>query len=221
MHWMNDVALPSREFSIGVFLVLLLVLSASLAMFWVLLRRWTIHRQWTLLGAWASRHGFALKLGDESLPAPTELWASFRPRVRIELSEPRTRVLEIETDAIPGLPTDRNARWRVLIRRIEPTWPATALRPVAHAAGVIDLFSLSSYPSLASTDRFVVFGSDAKAARILSGSMLRALLPPDIGLAVVGQHMMLDFSHRAFDPIEFDRMIALAEQLATHLPELA
>jgi hypothetical protein len=66
--------------------------------------------------------------------------------------------------------------------------------------------------------RFVVFGSDSHAARILSKSEARALLPPDIGLILHGQHLVLDFSARPFDGIELGRMVALADQLAGHLP---
>ena len=38
------------------------------------------------------------------------------------------------------------------------------------------------------------------------------------GLLLHGQHLVLDFSSRPFDRLEFTRMIALAEQLLAHLP---
>jgi hypothetical protein len=68
------------------------------------------------------------------------------------------------------------------------------------------------------TDRFIVFGTDSAAARALSKSHARALLPPDVGLLLHGRHVVLDFSTRPFDGIELGRMVALAEQLVQHLP---
>ena len=56
-------------------------------------------------------------------------------------------------------------------------------------------------------------GTEPTAARDLARSTLMALLPPDLGLLLVGRHLLLDFSARPFDPIEFGRMIALADQL--------
>ena len=44
------------------------------------------------------------------------------------------------------------------------------------------------------------------------------LLPPDIGRVLRGQHLVLVFSSRPFVPIVFDRMLALAAQLAAQLP---
>jgi hypothetical protein len=52
----------------------------------------------------------------------------------------------------------------------------------------------------------------------LSKSQARALLPPDIGMLLHGQYMVLDFSSRPFDGIELGRMVALAEQLEQHIP---
>jgi hypothetical protein len=48
--------------------------------------------------------------------------------------------------------------------------------------------------------------------------MLRALTPPNVGLLLHGQRLILDFSHRPFDEIELTRMTSLAEQLVAHLP---
>jgi hypothetical protein len=217
MLWIQAEA-PAAPISPWIVLTLVLIVAASSSVFWILVRRWTTHRYWHLLAAWAGARRFRLTRGDGERPAPLEQWASVNPRVELLLAGSGTHIMEVLTDAIPGLPRDQVARWRVLVREIEHAWPPTALRPVMHAASVVDLFSLSSYPSLAATDRFVVFGSDARAARVLSSSMARALLPPDVALVISGQHLLLDFSSRAFDPIEFDRMLALAEQLAAHLP---
>ena len=94
------------------------------------------------------------------------------------------------------------------------------LRPVSAASqqSVLDSFSLSSFPLMGATERFVVFGTDSAAARLISQSMMRSLLPPDIGLLLHRRELVLDFSPRPFDAIEFDRMLALADQLAQRLP---
>ena len=71
------------------------------------------------------------------------------------------------------------------------------------------------------TEWFVAYGTDSAAARVVTKSMLRSLLPPDIGLLLHGRHMVVDFSARPFDAIELSRVAALADQLATHLPASA
>jgi len=105
------------------------------------------------------------------------------------------------------------------VRTLESAaWTPTGLRPVITKASVLDLFSLSSFPGMGEVERFVIFGVDSAPARILSRSEARALLPPDVGLLLAGNHLVLDFSNRPFDPIELGRMAALAEQLVTRLP---
>ena len=81
-----------------------------------------------------------------------------------------------------------------------------------------DIGETSSYPRMGDVARFIVFGTDSQAARMLSKSETRALLPPDIGLLLHGRHLVLDFSARPFDGIELGRMVALADQLVQHLP---
>jgi hypothetical protein len=81
-------------------------------------------------------------------------------------------------------------------------------------ASLLDLMGLSQFPSLAVGQRFAVMATASTAARALSDSASRTLLPADIGLLVSGDYLVLDFSTRPFDPIELDRMIAVAQQLA-------
>jgi hypothetical protein len=92
------------------------------------------------------------------------------------------------------------------------------LRPANAKGSLLDLFSLSSFPGMGEVDRFMIFGTDSVAAKLLSASPARALLPPDIGLLLSGTRLALDFSSRPFDPIELGRMTALADQLVAHLP---
>jgi hypothetical protein len=116
----------------------------------------------------------------------------------------------------------RERRFNVLVREMEidGEWKATGLRPVHVTEGesLLDVYSLSSYPAMGNVERFVVYGTDTLSARELSKSHARGLLPGDVGLLLVGKKLMLDFSARHFDPIEFDRMVALAEQLVAQLP---
>jgi hypothetical protein len=94
--------------------------------------------------------------------------------------------------------------------------PPAGLRPahVRPGCSVIDLFKLTPFHSLGN-DRFAVHASEGRTANRLANSSVRALLPPDVGLLMHGRVILLDFSSRPFDPIELDRMIALAEQIAT------
>ena len=107
--------------------------------------------------------------------------------------------------------------WHVYMRQTSFSWSPTGLRPVANGRSLLDLFSLTSFPLLGSTDRFVVYGTESQDAERLSHSMARGLLPPDIGLLLYADRLLLDFSARPFDEIEFNRMLALADQLEQHL----
>ena len=126
-----------------------------------------------------------------------------------------------EPTPAPVVPTLGRAEqpivWNVLVRNLDADWRPTGLRPVAATASVLDLFSLSSFPTMG-TERFIAYGTDSAAARAVTRSMLRSLLPPDVGLLLHGGQMVVDFSARPFDAIELSRMVALADQLATHLP---
>src|SRR5438270_9891719 len=113
------------------------------------------------------------------------------------LSNESTSILQIETDGIghSGAPA---IRWYFLVRPIRSDWPATALRPTRAPLSVADLFSLSSYPTMATSERFVIYGADSTAAAQISKSKIRALLPPDLGLLLIGKDLILDFSARPF-----------------------
>jgi hypothetical protein len=107
--------------------------------------------------------------------------------------------------------------WHVYMRQTSLSWAPTGLRPTANTRSLLDLFSLTSFPLLGSTDRFVVYGTESHASERLSRSIARGLLPPDVGLLLYADRMILDFSVRPFDEIEFNRMLVLADQLEKHL----
>ncbi|HEV7298793.1 MAG TPA: hypothetical protein VGN72_05460 [Tepidisphaeraceae bacterium] len=195
------------QFSIVVLLTLVVIALTSLGVFFVLVHRWTHGKRRYALREWARRHDFHAVEG--TFPAIVNPVIATAPQGSEQFSNGRSTVLRLYTD---------NAAWHVLVRRMETPWPTTGVRPVANTTSVLDLYSLASFPSLTTGERFIVYGTDSAAARSLASSSLRALLPPDIGVLLAGQDMMVDFTARPFDEIEFDRMIALADQLVAHLP---
>ena len=231
---------PPR-FSPLVLLTLLTIVAASSVTFWLLVRRATSHRQWVAFSDWARDHGYRFARAGPAtspaeLPEPLNHLRPAAATVRLSLSKGPTRLLQIEAEPpaaaaapaflTPGSSTSHPPRllWNLLIRDLpgaaadRPGWPPTGLRPANAAASVLDLFSLSGFPTLGATDRFVAYGTDSAAARAVSKSMLRSLLPRDIGLLLHGHQLVLDFSDRPFDAIEFGRMLALADQLAGRTP---
>src|SRR5206468_45820 len=178
-------------------------------------------------------------IADGEPPAPFALMPGKRPAVRLWLASRSAELLQMRfgnvapqegnaavrtaSGTAPALNVERApATCHVLVRPVESNWPPTALRPTSSAdeQTLLDNFGLASFPSMIASERFVIFGADSAAARTLSKSSLPALLPPDVGLLLHGQRMVLDFTRRPFDTIEFDRMLALADHLTAHLPAL-
>lgn len=222
----------SPPFSTVILLTMLVVAAASSVTFWMLVRRWTSHRRWVALSEWTRETGFKfVRQPEGEPPAPFSALPNVRPVVRMHLARAPTTFVQLEAEGVvpspvvdasaagpAAAPVLRTHRWNLLVRKIESNWRPTGLRPTHATASVLDLFSLSSYPLMGSTERFVAYGSDSASARALSKSMMRSLLPADIGLLLHGPHLVLDFSGRPFDTIELSRMRALADQLAAHLP---
>jgi len=102
------------------------------------------------------------------------------------------------------------------LRRIEPTLRPAGLRPTHDRYSFLDLFSLSSFTG-GGMDRFVLFASDSEAARDFPTHAVQSLTPADVGVLVQDGTLILDFSSRPFDDLEFNRMNALADQLAQKL----
>lgn len=209
------------ELSATIFLALGVILAASLAVFGALSRRITVKRNELALREWAAEQG-AVVVGQREQGSPPRLLtplAPYRAEIVRRIESRRWLLAELST-APPPEAKGKTPRWRVLSHELAGggNWPATGLRPAAHAVSVLDLLSLSSFPSLAAGDRFVIFGCDAAAARGLAESAAQRLLPPDVGLVLHGSVLMLDFSTRSFDRVEFERMLDLANQLIAHLP---
>jgi len=222
-------------FSPLVLLTLIVIVAASSVTFWFLVRRATSHRQWVAFADWARDQGFRFaRAGPAGVPEPLNLIRNTTATVRLRLTKADTSLVQFEAvtpvpAAAPATLTPSTVSspqprllWNVLIRDLSgPDWPPTGLRPANASASLVDLFPLSSFPTLGATERFVAYGTDSAAARTVSKSMLRSLLPPDVGLLLHGRRLVLDFSDRPFDAIEFGRMLALADQVAGRTPSAA
>jgi len=208
---------PAARPSPGIFLVLFVILGACVWVFVELVRRETRKRRAVALAQWANSRGLRVSANGRDDPHLRPL-NPFNPKIESAITGKEITLARIET-AESGVTTAAAAQrvWNVMLQKLPSDWPLTALRPTAHLVSAVDLFSLSSYPSLMPTDRFMVFGSEARAAESLAHSSAPALLPPDIGLVLAGSYLILDFSGRPFDEIEFDRLIDLATQLTPRL----
>ncbi len=197
---------------------MLVILAASIWMFVVLVRRETSQRRQTALTEWAQSRGLRparAPISSESLPALAPL-AAAHPQIDFALTGKGITIAQIRTtdSQVNAL---SSPRWNLIVRKLQHPWPATALRPTAHAVSVVDLFSLSSFPSLASNQRFMIFGTESQAAALLAESTAPALLPADVGMVLSGEDLILDFTSRPFDETEFARMMDLSDQLITRL----
>jgi hypothetical protein len=215
--------IPSIWLSLEVLATLLLMLGGSAATFWVLVRRWESHRESLALADWGREHGLRPRGAEASeLPAALSELLRLEPLIRVCLAGQGMTLLQVQTSPVSppgGMPTlSGPATWNLLVCRISTDWVPTGLRPSSAHASILDLFSLSSFPMMGSIARFTLFGTDSVAAEALSKSMARSLLPPDIGLLLLGHEMVLDFSDRPFDEIEFNRMLSLANPIVHKLP---
>jgi len=211
---------PTNHMSPLTLVVLAIVFIASVWVYGQLVRRETSHRRMAILGEWARSHDLRLTHPADAQDAGDFLTplGPFNPRIELLIHDKQLALMQVRTGNSPSAsaPAATAPHWHLLLRRFDQNWPTTALRPTAHTFSIVDLFGMTSFPSLGATQRFVVFGGDAEAARALSESA-PALLPPDVGLLLHGEFLILDFTSRHFDQIEFERMIDLAEQLSPRL----
>jgi hypothetical protein len=145
-------------------------------------------------------------INPADLPPPI---AAMSPLVRLSLSDARASLVQLETT---------KATWNLLFRKMPGEWIPSGLRPARQPTSLLDELKLSTYPAYSSAERFHLVSADSAAARKLSKSLTRALIPADVGLLLWGNWLVLDFTQRPFDPVEFGRMLALAEQVAGMLP---
>jgi hypothetical protein len=212
--------LSARD-STTILVTLLILLGASVGVFAMLVRSLTTRRKSLALLQWAKNHQARLSNSSrQSLPDKLNFIRDFNPRLGMAIDARHWTVAELTTQGPPES-KGRRPRWQLLAWEFSPdanAWQPTGLRPASHAVSLLDLFNLSSFPSLGGNDRFMVFGTDAATARALADSAAQTLLPADIGLLLHGHTLVMDFSSRPFDPIQLERVLALAQQLLPRLP---
>ena len=206
--------------SVRVLFTLLLLLLASSAVFSVLARRWTTQRRRVSLEDWAK--AARLKFTEGKADLLPDVLARLKPTADsvMLLDSKEIQIVRVSTNAAatagagPHAPTPI---WKLLVIAVRRPWSVAGVRPEGAKQSVLDLYSLSSFPLLGGTERFVVYAVDSDAAADLPQSTIRSLLPSDLGLLMLGHSMILDFSSRSFDEMEFGRMLALAQQLAKRI----
>src|SRR6476646_10228798 len=179
-------AVPATELA-GVFLSLVVIIGASSGIFWLLVRRWTTQRHWVALSDWADENRFTLR-GEDRAVGP-EILKSFTqpaPKILVSVNDPDTGIVQIEAQPPRGRGT-QPVRWNLLVRKLERAWVTTGFRPANSARSILDYFQLDEMRAMAPTERFVLYGAEARAARALGKSSVAALLPADVGLLLVGQ----------------------------------
>ncbi len=200
-------------------LLLILMLAASIAVYWVLDRRWTVQGRWVDLADWATDNGMKLCRRDAIVPpAISRLLGHTAPRALMSLVSENTTIIQIEAAAPPPSPLGRVLRWNLLVRHMAFAWPTSALRPVSRPASIPDYLALGRMYGTLPGERFAAYGDDRAATLALADSAARGLLPQDIALVLVGQDLILDFSTRPLDSLTLHRIDALASQLLLHLP---
>jgi hypothetical protein len=234
---------PPLWITFVVLFTLAVVFAASWWMFFSLVHRWTSARPWFALSDWAKERGFHFARVPDApadpaaapaplpLPPPLEMLADQEAQAITVLTDHKLQLIEFRWHAPPPPPASspdagpqaNPAKWtpgHVLLQAIDDPWPPTGLRPVDHATSLLDTLIPAGTAVSGSNERFAVLGQDLAATRLLAASSVRALLPADVGFLLFGQTLMLDFSARPFDPIELDRMLAVADQVAAHVPRL-
>jgi len=216
-------AVPDRWTSALILFTLIAIFAASWWMFGILVGRSTEQRHRVAMAEWGRERGFRFRTNSQTLPPPLDAVRNRRLAVQTRLASRRATLALVESAPIgaavnPLQDASQPARWHFLILEIKTIWPPTGLRPVSAVTSALDLYSLSSFPLLGGSERFVLYGADSRAAAALSRSSARGLLPADVGLLLYGPRLVLDFSGRPFDTIEFERMIVVAKQIIDHLP---
>ena len=155
--------------------------------------------------------GSADRLNPSAPPAPTarwRRWGSWGSWRRFGAKRP---------SAHEAPPSGQVRYWNVLIRPLAPAGGIVALRPAEAAGSIVDLFELQFFPKLSSVSRYAVYGTDALSARRLAAGQVLGLMPRDLGLLRTEQAMILDFTTRPFDTVEFARLLAIARQIEPRL----
>jgi hypothetical protein len=203
---------PYQGFSFTILFAFIVITLLSATVFVGLVWRWVHRRQWTAVEEWAHIRSFRVMEHARELPTPL----SHLPlRARVLLTGKNTIIAQLESLEMsaptPGVPAVQ--RWHVIVRSGDRPREPGALRPVNATRSFVDFFNFEEFPTLTTGVRFMVRSRDYSAGKRLAESSGRALLPPDVGLVIEGTSLILDFSTRPFDPIEFSRLISVLDQV--------
>src|SRR6476659_1708768 len=111
----------SPSFSPVIFVTLVVMFAASVAIYALLVRRWTTHRNWVSLTDWACERRMKLAKDLSQLPPPIDRIADRRPVVRLRVDDPQsgTAIVQFQTDPVPEMTgSGQEPCWNVLIRRL-------------------------------------------------------------------------------------------------------
>lgn len=203
-----------------VLVILFLLLTIAGGTFYALIWRETSARRTVALEEWAQATGFfSNPLAKLRTPHPLERFGA-GVRVKRCFVSPKATVVEFSVESPAEAATSPNPppSFHLLIWPVESDWPAVALRPVQANSVISDLLPLPSQAARFGSHRFVIHTDHRTTGSHLAESRVRGLLPADIGLLLMGRHLIVDFSCRPFDGIEFNRMIEVAKQVVAHLP---
>jgi hypothetical protein len=190
---------------------LLVMFTSSLWVFLVLARRATHTRERERLREWAKQSGFRLRCAA-TLPAPLSAVAP-GAIADVQLLAPHATMVRLRTRD-----NDQPQTWHLAIAELPASSVPIGLRPASAPRSFLDRFGIPVSPVSQDSLRFTLLCAEIIPARRLAGSIVRGILPADVGLLRIGQHLLLDFSSRQFDPIELTRMASLLRQIVLSMP---
>ncbi len=193
-----------------IILSLLAILVASSVMLAQLLRRHTLGRERFAMWEWSVNRRFKRgPAGPVQIEGLDDVDQTLRAVEHYRTRDGACAIYKLHSLSAGG--TIRT--WHLLVHELETYSTPIGLRPAGADVSLIDLMNLQLMPKLSNEVRFAVYALRATGARGLANSPARALLPPDIGLIRNADQLILDFTSRPFDPVEFNRMLAVAEQV--------
>ena len=204
--------MASVGFDWTIFLALALICAASLIVFFVNVRRETTHRAQHRLIDWGHRNGFRRTDLDIGAPAPCD---RLTPALDLKISFASRTTRLVHLRGSPQGYGDAPEHWNLAIRGVGRSSPPVGLRSAEDRRSIVDLFHLAPAPHQPAAARFTIVGEDVVASRALADGSSRSLLPGDLSLLRIDEFLVIDFSDRPFDEIEFGRMLALLDQLAS------
>ncbi len=227
---------------LGVATCIVVILASSMWMFVGLVRRWETRRRWTSLAEWARAEGFRIAapvpevvqaLVRPGLQAAVSACVSNGTTTFVELTERPGGAPPADGVAVIA------RRWHLMIRPASWRHGRTVMCPAgsraatpggegarqadvaaralargrsAAAGDVLTWIDLGSMMTSGGTERFAFISADDASGLAMMKSHWPGQTPPDIGVVLIDGQAVFDFTGRAFDGIELNRMILLGER---------